>query len=64
MPNQKRKVSLLFPTISELIEFESLCQVEGVYVDKQQLTISGLMTDRDIELAFNAYQAKIVEQYE
>ncbi len=61
MPNQKRKVTLLFPTIKELIEFQAISELDGLYVDKEGLTISGLMTDREIELAFNAYEAKIVE---
>lgn len=55
-----KSVILLFPTIAELLDFELHIELKGYEVDRNALLVVGTFSEREIELAINAYQAKLV----
>jgi hypothetical protein len=57
-----KKVSLLFPTIVELIDFENQMETENYETDREQLVMTGQFSDREIELAVNAYFARVLTE--
>jgi|GraSoiStandDraft_51_1057287.scaffolds.fasta_scaffold2627643_1 hypothetical protein len=61
MPIEKKNVTLVFPTLADLEDFEASSGIENVDIDRVALTIAGTISERDIEFAFNVYQAKVVE---
>lgn len=61
MATEKKNVTLVFPTLADLEDFEATSGIENVDIDRVALTITGLISERDIEFAFNVYQAKVVE---
>ncbi|HEU4609119.1 MAG TPA: hypothetical protein VFS31_13475 [Chitinophagaceae bacterium] len=56
-----KKVAIYFSTLDELTEFESQIESTDYFTDRNELLINGTFTEREIELALNAYRARIVE---
>lgn len=57
-----KSVTLQFPTIISLLDFESLVEKDGLDVDSVHLTIKGEFEEADIELAKAGYKAFILEE--
>ena len=53
-----------FPTIVELTDFEVQMETKSCEVDRMALTISGDLSSREIEIAINAYFARLTEIFE
>jgi hypothetical protein len=51
----------MFPTIVELIDFELQLESDDYEIDRKVNTITGIFSDREIELAVNVYMAKVTE---
>ena len=57
-----RIVSLRFPTILELVDFNSIIEKDDYQVDHLNLTIKGKFEEADIELARAGYKAIVTEE--
>lgn len=56
-----KKVAIYFSTLDELTEFERQIESSDYFTERNELLINGNFTEREIELALNAYRARIVE---
>ncbi|MGN6165401.1 MAG: hypothetical protein ACTHOF_12755 [Flavisolibacter sp.] len=56
-----KQVALIFLTTAELDDFENLVETKDYTTINNGLSIIGTFTDREIELAINAYHAKVIE---
>lgn len=56
-----KQVALIFLTTNELDDFENLVETKDYTKINNGLTMLGSFTDREIELAVNAYHAKATE---
>jgi len=55
------KVALTFPTISGLNDFRFQVDSSNYTVDNVSLMIMGDFTEKEVALAFNVYNAKVME---
>lgn len=55
-----KKVALIFPTIVEMTDFELSIETINYFSDRHSLTLEGHFQEREIELAINAYHAKMI----
>lgn len=56
-----KQVALIFLTNAELYDFENLVETKDYTTINNELSLIGNFTDREIELAINAYHAKVIE---
>ena len=57
-----KNVTLIFPTIVELTDYENQLESDNYSSDREQLIMTGRFTDREIELAVNVYFAKVLRE--
>ena len=56
-----KKTVLVFPTIDELRDFEQVVGSKEYIVDRHNISLAGLFSDREIELARNGFEAVVTE---
>jgi hypothetical protein len=56
-----KKVSLLFPSILELVDFTIIAETPVYLINRQQLSLTGTFIQADIELARRGFHASVVE---
>lgn len=57
-----RKVILQFQSIMELIDFQQLTNTFSCQMDPDKFILSCSLTDAEIELAQNGYQALVLQE--
>ena len=57
----ENEITLQFPTIVELIEFEAVLMHHDCIINRSQLTLIGNFPDAEIELAKRAFNAKVID---
>lgn len=58
-----KSVILLFRTILDLLDFESVIEEQSHVTNRSRLTISGDFEEADIELARAGYGATIIDEH-
>lgn len=59
-----KSVTLQFPSILSLLDFESVIEKDGYNLDRVHLTVKGEFEEADIELAKAGYKAIVIEEAE
>jgi hypothetical protein len=54
-------LTLKFRNTRDLSFFQMVTGILDSYIDDDQLTVRGLMTEAEVELACNAFEAEILE---
>jgi len=57
------KFTLRFPSILELLDFQTKTKTYGVDIDYGRLTMTGFFEDADVELAKEGFQAVVIEEH-
>ena len=55
-----KKVILKFPTMMELADFSMFVDLKKALIDKDKFTLTADLSEAEIELARNAYNALVV----
>lgn len=56
-----QRVSLLFPSILELVDFTIIAETPVYIINRQRLVLTGDFTQADIELALRGFHASIIQ---
>jgi hypothetical protein len=55
-----KQITLQFPSIIELIDFQSIVSTYIIHFNRTDLTLTGIFSEADIELAKAGYHAFVV----
>ncbi|MDB5253450.1 MAG: hypothetical protein JWP27_2619 [Flaviaesturariibacter sp.] len=58
----KKRVSLIFPTILELVDFQIQARTPEYEIKRTKLMVTGEFSQQDIELAIRGFSATLVEE--
>jgi hypothetical protein len=56
-----KQVTLQFPSIIEMIDFQTMVSTNIIHLNRTDLTLTGKFNEADIELAKAGYYAVVVE---